>query len=146
MTRVLWVHSAYFETESYRDALQRIGYSVNGAENVVDALPKLDTPPYGAVFLSPYFLSWGDAERNPPDDVRISDSLDLGLWFYNELRQGNNSRSPFFLVPIGINRPPALLGRLHDRMRGDTGRVFLCDLTDTLPRELCELVERTLRK
>lgn len=149
MIKVLWVHSSDFETESYREELSRRGYSVDRASGVVEALPKLDAPPYGAVFLSPYFLSWGDAEIKPPSDMDTSDTLSPGLWLYDKIREGRNSRSPLFLVPIGLKRQLKIgdeLDRLQERMQKDTGPVFLRDLLDTLPGDLCDLVDKTLRK
>ena len=141
---VLFISSLYLETEYYRNRLSENGYYVDGAENVVNALPKLDTA-YDAILFDPYFLSFGDhTKKGFPSGVDLEDPLSLGLWFYDKIREGKNSRSQLFLIPLRLREERLMI--LKTRMKQDSGNVHLCDLLETLPSKLCDLMNKTLRK
>ena len=141
--RLLWINSCYLETIAYREELVSAGYELDGVDCGFLGLEKLDET-YDAVFLNPYFLTWCKQD-NPPSGVDIGNSLDLGLWFYDQVRSGKNKLTHLYLTPIIMNRDSEIRKRIEDHIKGDNAPHQLINLSDELPSDLIRIVQATLK-
>ena len=147
MTRkALLINSDVLVTEPYLSALKERGFEIDSAFDTYEGIGKLDNS-YDFILFSPYFLTLGlKAYNDYPDakSLNLDDPLSVGFWMYNKLKESKNANVPVFLIPLGLSRSIEYMERCKSFFEEEEN-IILKDLIDTLPSELVNIVEKTLR-